>query len=1451
MNTPEKGLVTDYSNDNQPKGTYPFALNAVAESVDGDLGWLITELGNTDIINFPDDLSIIGAIKGEVNEVYVFLTDNNISEIGKITDKEQYETIIRATCLNFNLNYQIKGQYKNRNDCEKVIVFHDENNPPRYIDVLNLDAYKTDGNWDCDKMRFFSAFTQPYASNIQVNNNGGTIPLGTLQFTFQYSDGIQSTTPFSTPTNVIPITNEPITNWRNIDGGKFTQEGFTTKSVTLTIDNLDRAFDFLNIIAIEQREGVRTAYLVDTVQINQDTLNYTYTGLDYDVAELIQLSELSQVIPIYDRVRESAIINKRLLFMGLTEKEVPHSELQQAANGIQTSYVTKATKYQNMADANSRSPQNYIQLQSHMRDEVIALGIRYIYDDGYVTPTYHIPGREKDKYSTGQTIPLAEGNANSHSRPAASTNWDSDDINSATYPEEVKHILACSDINTSTPSGSCADLSYTIEFDNRTSPLTINYNFGLAGSGFITITYKDTLGNTLGQDGESVGQTGSFDIYGTPSIPYIAEVSFTYTVGSCEYEDSTQFDGVLVALQNYSNTVTTTSVGGTIYQRWQVFNTAIRQELNSVTSPYYTKGELGYYETCEISYPDDVDCTGNRIYPEGKIRHHRLPDTTLEENFVNDDELYTIQLGLEFNNITYPDPNIVGHEFMMATIDDSNRTVIDKGIFYFNILDSINDQTVQSHGGSWGYDSAYFGNTVTFTKTQLSFHSPITKFEGTQLAADYIKLERYYSGPTDNYAVSRDVIRYNSSSIPTNTNRLITAQAYIQPNTELSGTFVRTFQNLPLLETFVIEFDDDIDDPTGWIPSTSVVAPATDYCIYGSLKKYVPNAYSDLNALKYRPLYHIPNTNIVFGGDSFISRLAFRKTYDDPTSGGAAAVPWFFCESRINADMRHSEDGASLPTQYFPKHFDTDAEILSFLEQTNEVPNHYRYNRDFSNINDVIPSFPLSRTFDWCADCTKNFPYRVAWSEEDLQETYDSNRTFRVNNYKDLPTNGGVIRSAFVHNYQLYIRTVESLWIQPTSAEQLITNNSLIYLGTGEFLEQDARELVSSENASIGGYTRYTNLRNEVGTLLINDIKGDIYIFGDKLGNITAGNRNFFKNHLPVKLYDQFYNLTNTEFPKDNPANHVGVIAAYDDRHARFIITKQDYRIIEDQFFGLLSDADSSAIGKLVWNETNKVFQKVTSYNPSTLVVGLENVPYTDTQFFENLSFTVSYSTTENKWVSFHSYLPKFYISLPNKFYSFIQDGSVWKHNTGNFQTFYDSTKPFIVHQVYNEGPTQDKVMNAMDYLTEVYEYDIQEKQWKEKHYETFDEVIFWGTRQTSGLQNIIVLDTQGPFASLNYAANEIYAERDGKLWNLTGIKNLRAAGDIALFTKDWDDTTYRAAYPIDKVPNVDAYDYTMSQFDMSSIKDRFLNIRFYYYNDSNRKLVFKLTDTKVIPNVT
>ena len=60
---------------------------------------------------------------------------------------------------------------------------------------------------------------------------------------------------------------------------------------------------------------------------------------------------------------------------------------------------------------------------------------------------------------------------------------------------------------------------------------------------------------------------------------------------------------------------------GTTIPRWKMYNTAIQYSNKSV-------GLMAYYEVAQ-EYPNVEDCTGERVFPTGSIRHHKFPDRTL------------------------------------------------------------------------------------------------------------------------------------------------------------------------------------------------------------------------------------------------------------------------------------------------------------------------------------------------------------------------------------------------------------------------------------------------------------------------------------------------------------------------------------------------------------------------------------------------------------------------------------------------------------------------------------------------------------------------------------------------------------------------------------------------------------------------------------------------------
>ena len=140
-----KGLVTDTNKTNQPKGTYSYALNTVNETAEGDVYYRSNEKGNikcasTYIPTLGKNFIPIGHINLTKDEVILFLAseDGSNSVIALYKQPCELQVILAEPCLNFSTKHQIKGVWRLRKGCDRVIYFVDGNNPDRCINIDDI-----------------------------------------------------------------------------------------------------------------------------------------------------------------------------------------------------------------------------------------------------------------------------------------------------------------------------------------------------------------------------------------------------------------------------------------------------------------------------------------------------------------------------------------------------------------------------------------------------------------------------------------------------------------------------------------------------------------------------------------------------------------------------------------------------------------------------------------------------------------------------------------------------------------------------------------------------------------------------------------------------------------------------------------------------------------------------------------------------------------------------------------------------------------------------------------------------------------------------------------------------------------------------------------------------------------------------------------------------------------
>lgn len=300
----------------------------------------------------------------------------------------------------------------------------------------------------------------------------------------------------------------------------------------------------------------------------------------------------------------------------------------------------------------------------------------------------------------------------------------------------------------------------------------------------------------------------------------------------------------------------------------------------------------------------------------------------------------------------------------------------------------------------------------------------------------------------------------------------------------------------------------------------------------------------------------------------------------------AYGINYFFVESEVNVDLRQGYN--ELEGNFYPN---VGTGIPDeWLQETN-VPiiqdNTYVYNRTYSKQNKENYYTHLRNDYDPDKTCLYEFPNRVIWSDKSsVEDTKNNWLIYRVLNYKDLPKTYGSLTS--IDNL-----LNNELLVRYSGSSQIynalttLTNSS----GTGVYIGTtnmfDAPPLdLSHADLGSAGSQHTLLLKTEFGNIYVDAQRGQVIMIGSSKGGFDI-----LSNYGMSKWF-----LENLPFKApgnpDNAFNGYGLTGVYDKLYKRFILTKRD-------------------IGG---------------------------------------SWTMSFSFRTKSWVSFHSYVPNFYVPHNNHF---------------------------------------------------------------------------------------------------------------------------------------------------------------------------------------------------------
>lgn len=188
-------------------------------------------------------------------------------------------------------------------------------------------------------------------------------------------------------------------------------------------------------------------------------------------------------------------------------------------------------------------------------------------------------------------------------------------------------------------------------------------------------------------------------------------------------------------------------------------------------------------------------------------------------------------------------------------------------------------------------------------------------------------------------------------------------------------------------------------------------------------------------------------------------------------------------------------------------------------------------------------------------------------------------------------------------------------------------------------------------------------------------------------------------------------------------------------------------------------------------------------------------VYFDNEDYFEDVSWTMSYNPTLGSWESYFSFYPDYYVSNNNYLqtgYNYgIDNGTLWNHslNNSSFGVFQGRLEPFtITYAISNEST--NKILNSISLGVEAKRYN---NQWDSSVWKGigFNRMTIWNNTNNSGVLNLVEQKTisdvrKYPITNSNGSQDILFVPNEGK-WNINYFFNrtINSDNNIPMFLRD------------------------------------------------------------------
>lgn len=380
-NTFTKGMMKDYNETFVGEGMYTHARNGVNNSHDGHVGVIGNEPSNLKCITL--NYTLIGCIHLLDDQWLLFSTDDVHSEVGVFDEsactyqrlKNKNGDYVDFDCLGLKRSNLITGVFRKRYDCERLVYWDDGLNPTRSMDIDNVPCVQNCTNngtcttcvdtvvVDCDTLRIAHLVQHPCIT-LSKGKLPGTLPNGSYQVAIAYTINELRVTDYIGLTEV---------------QGLWSHEN-TSSSLDVTISHIDSSFLEFELVVLSNINAQTVCKRIGYYNTSRGHIH-----IDRWDPEFVTVPTGEVVIRTEPIEKSDAMysVNNYLLRVGTYSKF--KFNYQPLANQIAAKWTI--VEY----------PKNYYQkggnVVGYMRDEVYAFFIRFVYNTGEFSESYHIPGR--------------------------------------------------------------------------------------------------------------------------------------------------------------------------------------------------------------------------------------------------------------------------------------------------------------------------------------------------------------------------------------------------------------------------------------------------------------------------------------------------------------------------------------------------------------------------------------------------------------------------------------------------------------------------------------------------------------------------------------------------------------------------------------------------------------------------------------------------------------------------------------------------------------------------------------------------------------------------------------------------------------------------------------------------------------------------------------------------